>query len=297
MRADPLASLAPDHRLLLRAALGPPAVASDAWRQWRQRVEFEAIDSASQRLLPLLARRDGVMPRDDSVSGRIRGLYRRTWVRNQALWDAVRPAVEALAQRRIPLLVVGEAALVALSGDAGIRSMQELTLAVEPRRRAEAVNTLTLASWRPRLVGIRRRLRWRLRPSGESWSFTGPGDAAAAKPLRLCLGAAWAVADPMAWQGAQPMAIAGTVRQLQQPGDLLLQLILDSARPCQRLSPQWVADVMQLLRVTDPEAVAARLQARSRHRRLPEAFRTRLIAAGELVDDPAPAALLAQLQR
>lgn len=297
MRADPLASLAPEHRLLLRAALGPPAVASDAWRQWRQRVAFEALDSASQRLLPLLARRDGVIPGQESVSGRIRGLYRRTWAHNQALWGGVRPAIEALAQRRIPLLVVGEAALVGLSGDAGTRSIQELTLAVGPRHRAQAVYTLTLLGWRPRLVGIRRRLRWRLRPSGDSWSFTGPGDGRTAKPLRLCLGAPWAVADPMAWQGAQPMAVAGTVRQLQQPGDLLLQLILESARPCQRLSPQWIADVVQLLRLTDPGAVAARIQARCRHRRLPESFRTRLHAAGELVDDPAPAALLAQLQR
>jgi hypothetical protein len=297
MRADPLASLAPDHRLLLQAALAPPAVACDAWREWRHRVEFEAIDSFSQRLLPLLARRDGVIPRDDSVSGRVRGLYRRTWVRNQALWDAVRPALAVLAQRRIPLLVVGEATLVALSGDAGIRSIQELTMAVEPQRRVEAVQALKRLGWRPRLVGVRRRLRWRLRPSGESWSFAGPGDVAAAKPLRLCLGAPWAVADPMAWQGAQPMAVAGTVRQLQDPGDLLLQLTLAAARPGQRLSPQWIADVVQLLRLTDPEAMAARVQARARQRRLPEAFRTRLRAAGELVDDPAPAALLAQLER
>lgn len=297
MRADPLAPLAPEHRLLLRAALGPPAVASEAWREWRHRVEFDAIDSASQRLLPLLARREGVIPRDDAVSGRVRGLYRRTWVRNQSLWEAVRPAVEALAQGRIPLLLLGEAALVGLSGDAGTRSIQTLTMAVEPRRRAEAVQVLKRLGWRPRLVGVRRRLRWRLRPSGESWSFTGPGDAAAAQPLRLCLGAPWAVADPMAWQGAQPMVVAGTVRQLQDPGDLLLQLTLEGARPCQRLSPQWIADGLQVLRHADPEAVAARIQDRSRHRRLPAAFRTRLRAAGELVDDPAPAALLARLER
>jgi hypothetical protein len=297
MRADALAALALEHQLLLRAALGAPAEASDAWREWRHRVDFDAIDTASQRLLPLLARRNGVIPTHDPVSGRIRGLYRRTWARNQCLWDGVRPAVEALAQRRIPLLLVGEAALVGLSGDTGTRSIQTLTMAVGPGRRAEALNTLTLLGWRPRLVGVRRRLRWRLMPSGDSWSFTGPDDAAAAKPLGLCLGAPWAVADPMAWQGAQPLVVAGILRQLQHPGDLLLQLTLEGAISCQRLSPQWVADVMQLLRMTAPEAMAARIQARFRDRRLPEAFRTRLRAAGELLEDPAPAALLARLER
>ena len=297
MRADQLASLAPEHRLLLLAALAPPVVATDAWREWRHRVDFDAIDSASQRLLPLLARRDGVIPRDDTVSGRVRGLYRRTWVRNQSLWDAVRPAVEALAQARIPLLLVGDAALVGLSGDAGTRSIQTLTMAVGPGHRSKAVHTLTLLSWRPRLAGVRRRLRWQLMPSGDNWSFTRPGDEAATKPLRLCLGAPWAVADPMAWQGAQPMAVAGKVRQLQHPGDLLLQLTLEGARPCQHLSPQWIADVVRLLRLTDPEAVATRIQARSRHKRLPDAFRTRLRAAGELVEDPSPAALLARLEQ
>jgi hypothetical protein len=93
------------------------------------------------------------------------------------------------------------------------------------------------------------------------------------------------------------MAVAGTVRQLQQPGDLLLQLTLEARRPCKRMSPQWIADVVQLLRNADPEALVNCIRTRSCHRRVLMAFHSQLTAAGELVDDPAPAALLAQLVR
>jgi hypothetical protein len=297
MKADPLARLAPEHRLLLQAALGPPPVATKAWLEWRHRVEFDGIDSASQRLLPLIARRDGVIPMGDPVHGRVRGLYRRTWVRHQSLWAGVRPALEALGQRRIPLLVVGEAALVCHTSGGGSRPIQELTMAIEPRRQADAVEAMTQLGWRPQLVGVRRQLRWRLLRSGGSWGFTRPGSGRAAKHLRLCFGAPWAVADPMAWQGAHTMAVAGTVRQLQQPGDLLLQLTLEARRPCKRMSPQWIADVVQLLRNADPEALVNCIRTRSCHRRVLMAFHSQLTAAGELVDDPAPAALLAQLVR
>ena len=297
MGADPLARLAPDHRLLLQAALGPQAAATEAWREWRRRVAFDAIDNASLGLLPLLARRDGVIPAGDSVQGRVKGLYRKTWVQNQSLWAAVRPAVEALEQRRIPLLLVGEAALVGHTGDEGSRSIHDLTLAIETGRQAEAVETMSRLGWRPRLLGVRRRLRWRLLRSGSSWSFAGLGDGRAANHLRLWFGAPWALADPMAWRGAHPMEVAGAVRQLQHPGDLLLQLTLAGSGPVQRPSPQWIADVVRLLRNTDPQVVAACITARSRQRSIRMAFRSRLIAAGELVDDPAPSALLARLER
>ena len=107
MRGNSLIHLAPEHRLLLQAALGPPALAGKAWREWRLRFEFDAIDSVSQRLLPLLARRDGIIPTDDVVLGRVKGLYRKAWARNQSLWASVRPAVEAIERCQIPILPVG----------------------------------------------------------------------------------------------------------------------------------------------------------------------------------------------
>ena len=297
MRGNSLIHLAPEHRLLLQAALGPPALAGKAWREWRLRFEFDAIDRVSQRLLPLLARRDGIIPTDDVVLGRVKGLYRKAWARNQSLWASVRPAVEAIERCQIPILLVGEAALIGHTGDEGSRPIHDLTMAIEPRRQAEAVEAMNRLGWRPQLVGVRRRLRWRLVRSGSSWSFARPGDGRAGMCLRLCFGAPWAVADPMAWQGAHQMVVAGTTRQLQHPGDLLLQLTLEGQRPCQRLSPQWIADVLQLLRKADPEPLVAWIKSRSHQRRFLPAFRRQLVAAGELVDDPAPAELLTQLER
>ena len=107
----------------MQAAVLPEARAAAAWNRWRSDVDFNAVDAASQRLLPLLARRPDVLGADP-VRGRVRGIYRRTWVENGLLWERARPALAGLRDAGLPVVLTGAAALPPwFDGDEGARPM------------------------------------------------------------------------------------------------------------------------------------------------------------------------------
>ncbi|MEM9407601.1 MAG: hypothetical protein AAGA81_16305, partial [Acidobacteriota bacterium] len=71
------------QRLLLRAALGEGDAVERAWQQWRAEIDFDDIDYASQRLVPLVRRNlidHGV---NDPLLHRMKGLHRFFWSKNQ----------------------------------------------------------------------------------------------------------------------------------------------------------------------------------------------------------------------
>ena len=177
-----------------------------------------------------------------------------------------------------------------------VQAHSDLTMAIEPRRQAEAGASPDPLGWRPRLVGVRRWLRWRLLRSGTTGA-SPDRRRSAAKPLRLCLGAPWAVADSMAWQGAQPLGGRGHGQAAAAPWRSAA-----AADPWKRTALPALAPPVDCRRYAaaahgDTEPLAARSSQVS-PQKTPAGFpHGRLIGSGELVDDPAPAALLAQLER
>lgn len=88
--------MTPLHQLLVRAACGPSEEARNAWLRWCDEVDFDALDPVSERFVPLVVGRTGVVRPDDPLSGRARGLYRRAWAANEVLWHDVEPVLDAL---------------------------------------------------------------------------------------------------------------------------------------------------------------------------------------------------------
>ena len=137
------------QRLLLSAALGDGDRAVHAALQWADRADLDYIDYGSFRILPLLARtmeRLGVNP---SIGHRIRGIYRRSWYRNQVLLQAAEEAVETLNAVGIPMLVIkGAAVLDTYYPDLGTRPMADVDILVAAADREAASEALTAAGWR-----------------------------------------------------------------------------------------------------------------------------------------------------
>ncbi len=96
-----MSSLAPEHDLLLRAALlrGPEAI--DAWTQWRARTSIDALDSDSQWLLPLLDRNLRALGVPGDARVRYHNVYRHNWYKNQVLLRRAEPALHALQRARL----------------------------------------------------------------------------------------------------------------------------------------------------------------------------------------------------
>ncbi len=138
----------PRHRLLLHAALDEAEAAMKAWRRWRELVEFDDLDEPENRLLPLVYRNLGTQLADDPVVGRMRGVYRLTWTRNQLLASAGAEAVRELAAQGVPTLLLKGAALSLLNyRDMGVRPMADVDVLVPPAQARIAMDCLLSAGW------------------------------------------------------------------------------------------------------------------------------------------------------
>ena len=126
-------SALPTHaqRLLLKACLleGAPAVC--AWEEWSETVALDDVDAASQRLIPLLARNLRAAGISHPDVGRMRGIHRYWWSRNQVLLRKL-PAVLGLlrAEGIEPLVLKGVPLALGYYEDAGLRpNVQTVTVA------------------------------------------------------------------------------------------------------------------------------------------------------------------------
>ena len=133
---------APDQVLLLRAALEQGDEALAAWRAWRQIVEFDRIDSGSQKLLPLVYANLSAMGVKDSIPGRLKGHYRLAWYKNQMLFRQVAAVLLAFEEAGLEALVLkGVALALQYYQDAGQRPMLDFDILVQPAQARRAASS------------------------------------------------------------------------------------------------------------------------------------------------------------
>jgi len=118
-------------RLLLRSALLPDTPAWEAWLEWRRRTDVENLRDASISLLPFLLKRWDSRIKEDALYPVMKGIYRRTWYKNQMLLEQGRKVAEELRASGIPVLYLkGLASLLSIHGDPGVRVMKDLDVLV-----------------------------------------------------------------------------------------------------------------------------------------------------------------------
>lgn len=139
-----------DQLLALRAALLPGPRAVEAFAEWRRLVDFEATDAPTYRLLPLMYRNLEDRLGADPVLGRMRGVYRRTWVLNAIKLEEGQRALASLDRAGVPTMLLKGAAMIARwSGDSGVRMMADYDVLVPKERALDAVSYLLEDGWRP----------------------------------------------------------------------------------------------------------------------------------------------------
>ncbi len=72
------------QELLLRAALMPDERALSAWRQVRAQIDVEALDGATQALLPALRKNLLALGEEDELLNLFKGVQRYSWARTQS---------------------------------------------------------------------------------------------------------------------------------------------------------------------------------------------------------------------
>jgi len=137
----------PVQDLLIRAALEGPVDGGEYLDLWAERVEFDDIDHASRRLLPLLYHTHGADLRHPDA-GRIKGVYKRAWMRNQRIKAATRTVIDDLEALGIDTVILKGLSLVERAYfDLGARSMSDADLLVHPDAFWDAEAHLRTSGW------------------------------------------------------------------------------------------------------------------------------------------------------
>lgn len=118
-------------RLLLRSALLPDAPAWEAWLEWRRQIDIENLRDTSISLLPFLLKRWDSKLKTDALYPVMKGVYRRTWYKNQMLLEQGKKVAAELRAGGIPVLFLkGLASLLSIHADPGVRVMKDLDVLV-----------------------------------------------------------------------------------------------------------------------------------------------------------------------
>lgn len=238
-------AISSDQLDLLKAALLSGTSAQEAWQRWVQRIDFDQIDPASYKLLPLVSRNPALQTAADPIFSKCQGVYRQTWAENQLRWKRILPALQQLQEvsgEKI-LLLKGIAMILHHYRDFGIRVIGDIDFLIPKPSVGLADRFLRTSGWTPHVAHIdvntpKHLDRWHaLNFSGSldrqldlHWSFLEENSP---------------FVDAQVWQGA---ILSLHNLYIPNPTDLLLQTCVHGVKPSPVPLIRWIADAMTILK-------------------------------------------------
>lgn len=240
----------PTQEQLLHACLDlNDATARDTWRLWREAVDFDRIDPASMRFMPLLLRRLENLGISDPNLGRYRGLHRRGWVRSQQLLHQLHTLTGQLNQLGIPTLVLKGAAIASrYYGEIGLRPMGDADLLVPHIDAARAIACLVQNGWSPEYQRDPDSLIRHHLDHNHAWGFqNGQGQSVDLHWKLLHLGTSHNL-DQRFWHHARSLSLPGFTAQTLSTTHHLFHTLVHGVPLNSVPGFRWVADALMILR-------------------------------------------------
>ena len=237
----------PEQELLLKAALLDGDAAAESWLAWRERINIENVDFASQRLLPLLHHRLVSLGVSHADLQRYQSVARFIWLDNHLRIRQIQEILRLLKKAGIAAMPLKGFALASLYyGDFRLRAMNDFDVLVPTDRAADACHALMAVGWRP--------ANQDLLHSGRCWSTRHAIQFQDAQGYEIDLHwhvlyeCCWPDADDAFWRHAQPLQLgAMPTRTLSDTGHLL-HACLHGGRPNDVPPIRWIADAIMILR-------------------------------------------------
>ena len=282
----------PEQELLLQAALLPGSRGVDAWREWSARVDLDALDFGSHRLLPLLHR--NLLGRvDDPRMPKYKGVYRYNLVKNRLLVHAAHPVLQAFHAAGIEtLLLKGVALVLRYYQDPGLRPMDDFDVLVPAAHATAAMGILRDHGWTPLL------------DKPEQWipiRHSTPFRDVTGRQIDLHWHVMWECwrgnADDEFWRAARAGDIEGLPTRTLDPTDQLFHVCVHGAEWNEIPPIRWVADATTVIRAAKGGIDWSRLVAHARHRRVTGPLQDCLAYLREALDEPVPIEVVRELRR
>ncbi len=230
---------------LLKASLLSGDSAREAWQQWSRQIDFDQIDPASYKLLPLVFRNPALERIQDPIFSKCRGVYRQTWVENQLRWKKILPILMQLLDANVGKIVLlkGIAMILHYYRDFGIRVIGDIDILIDRERLPIADRFLRHSGWLPNTVRVDLKNKEHL----ERWhalNFTCGSE--------LQLDLHWSfIQENSPQMDVQVLAEATEIHNhLYVPNstDLFLQTCVHGAKQSPVPLIRWIADAMTILK-------------------------------------------------
>jgi hypothetical protein len=204
---------------------------------------------------------------DGPLMGKLKGIYRMAWSQNQWLTSRVLPALRALDQEGIPMMLLKGAALNALYGrNQGIRLIGDVDILIRKDDVPRAAGELEELGWRP--VGDASRVSSEYVSVTKGCGFAHPEGGELDLHWHLFPGNSVTEREEPVWRHAIQAAIAGVPTLAPSPTELLLHVCVHGWAWSKHPPFRWVADAMTILRTSRAELDWERLVDGARLRRL-----------------------------
>lgn len=247
---------------LFLCATEPPGRALQRWTSFLQGCPLDDVQGPEFRLLPAVWKNLSNQSQPIPEAGRLKGLYRYSWVRNIRLKRACELTVDYLQERGMQVVVIkGLAINEAIYQDNGTRPAEDFDLLVPFPRAREALELLFADGWT--LI--------------EDWLPPEPelrvDHAVGLEKDGLHLDLHWFSArecrdpdsDALLWSRAIPLKVGAVSTLAPAPADQLFLLLMSASREPHQ-THRYLLDIHNLRKVSPDELAIPEL-----HRRLREA--------------------------
>ena len=240
--------LTDEQKLLLHAALFSGSDALKAWEKWTALINFDKIDPASFKLLPLIARNLAFAQIKTPLFAKCQGIYRQAWVANQIQWTKIVPTLAHFLHAGIDKIIIlkGMAMTHQYYRDFGMRIAGDIDLMIEKVHLPQVNDHLASLGWkagpaRTSILNPEHLERWHSLNFLDSsktvldlhWSFIQENSKAL---------------DEAVLKEARPFSIQGITLYVPSPTDLLLQTCIHGVKPSPIPLIRWVADAVTILK-------------------------------------------------
>ena len=229
---------------LLVVALAEPKAAAAAWRSLRPTFMLDELEAGAFDLMPLVYHRLAEALPDEPLLQRLKGVYRREWVRGSLLVERTKDVAAVLGAADIPALFVEGAVLAVRYYPApGLRTSWFVDVLVERRDTTPALAALVAAGWSPPSSDGPPRQRWALIDPDRTVCVVRTAPAYDF----VCVADPHAANTPL-WQAAEPYHLGGVEVTTLKPTESLLAVCVGGARAQEPPSVTWIVDAAMILR-------------------------------------------------
>ncbi len=227
---------------MLKAALLDGDAALQSWQAWEAQTDFDEIDSASYRMVPLLYRNLQRLGVEHPLMERMKSVYRHTWYRNQLLSHRTIQLINLFQSEGIPVMVFKGTTLLELYyRDKGLRPMNDFDFMVHPDHFGKAHALLVSNGWQNQFELTD---DYRERKHAMSYKQIDGLEVDLHCGLRKDL----LHLNERIWSAAKPLELGKCTTLTMGQTDMLFHTLIHGIRRNRILPIRWICDAWYLLK-------------------------------------------------